>query len=464
VSRDIMAKKLWGARFKKEPNRDFFEFQSSIHYDYKLAQYDIYHSLIHVSALREAGILNEEEEKKLIAGLLELLRDIADNKFKPDLNSEDIHTDIQNKIEEKVGKPAYKLHSLRSRNEQIVFDEKLYCSQQGSILADLVRKVLSSLEFLAQKYGDSYFVGYTHTQRAQVLLFREYSLAFISMLGRDLRRLDNFMDSLWIYIGAGALAGTSIPKKAYNQAIKKSLTFLKEVGKGIGVAKSALDNVSSRDFIVEFLSILAIIQMHLSRLASDFILYSTKEFDFLDLPQEFCTGSSLMPHKKNPDFLELVRGYTGIIYGNLFSLLTLMKGLNLSYNRDMQLDKQALFSSVDIVKKELQLMADFLKKVSLKKENINRVLEDEYLYATELAEFLVYKGVPFQEAHQIVGRLIKYSEEKKVKIKDMPESLLKKFHQEFSSEVLKKILSPEYAISVKKSTFSKASSRNLRKK
>ena len=459
-----MTKKLWGARFRKKIDRGFFKFQKSIHYDYKLAQYDIYHSLIHVAALKEVGILNEEEEKRLIAGLLELLRDIADNKFKPDLNSEDIHTDIQNKIEKKIGKLSHKLHSLRSRNEQVVFDEKLYCSREAINIASQIRKVISSLESLAKKYKTFYFPGYTHTQRAQVLLFKDYILSFAYMLERDLKRLDNFINSLLVYIGAGALAGTSIPKKAYNEALKKFLGILKNVVKTAQIAKNAVDNVSSRDFIVEFLSILAIIQMHLSRLASDFILYSTKEFDFLDLPQEFCTGSSLMPHKKNPDFLELLRGYTGIIYGNLFSILTLMKGLNLSYNRDMQLDKEPLFSSVEIIREELRLLSEFLERVSLKEESIKRVLEDESLYATEVAEFLVYKGVPFKEAHKIVGKLIRYSEEKKIKIKDTSNSLLKRFHKSLTQEVLRKILSPEYALSLKKSISRAAPRRILRKK
>jgi argininosuccinate lyase len=273
------------------------------------------------------------------------------------------------------------------------------------------------------------------------------------MFERDFERLDAFVKKISIYIGSGALAGSAIPKSAYSEAIKKFLLDTKPQLKypKSETAKNSLDNVASRDFVIEFLNNLAILQMHLSRMAEDFILYSTKEFYFFDLPEEFCTGSSLMPHKKNPDFLELVRGNTGRIYGNLISVLTVMKGLPLTYNRDMQLDKEPLFSSAEVIEEELKIMAEFLKKVKLNKTKIAEVLEDEELYGTELIEFLVNEGVAFGEAHVSVGQLIRYAQDKHIKIKDMSDKLLRRFNKKLNHKKIRKIMDPEYAILSKKS-------------
>ena len=218
---------------------------------------------------------------------------------------------------------------------------------------------------------------------------------------------------------------------------------------------NSLESVSDRDFVIEFLSIISLIQLHLSRLASDFILYGGEEFSFFELPESFCTGSSLLPHKKNPDFLELVRGLTGKVYSNLVSVLVMMKGLPLTYNRDMQLNKESLFSSVDTIKEELKIMSKFIPKIKLSRTKINQILEDESLYATEIAQFLVYKGVPFKEAHHVVGKLISYSQRKKLKIKDMPNELIKSFHSKLNQKELIKIMTPEYVVSSRKSTSRK---------
>ncbi|MCF7887067.1 MAG: argininosuccinate lyase [Candidatus Omnitrophica bacterium] len=448
-----MSKQMWGGRFKKKISKDFFRFQKSIDFDWKLAEYDIYHSIIHTAALREAGILNKSEAKKLTDGLTDIFKEVQKGNFKPDSNSEDIHTDIQNRMEEKLGDLAQKLHTLRSRNDQIVFDQKWYCYKEGVYILSLLNVVLSSLNYLGNKYRDITLPGYTHTQRAQIVSFLDYTGAFFCMFERDFQRLDNFVKKSSIYIGSGALAGSAIPKSAYSEGIKK---FLKNIKPEIKQAKSktvknSLDNVASRDFVIEFLNILSILQMHLSRLAEDFILYSTKEFNFLDLPEEFCTGSSLMPHKKNPDFLELVRGSSGKIYGNLVSVLTTMKGIPLTYNRDMQLDKEPLFSSTETIEAELGVMCNFLKGVKLKKAQVAKALEDQELYATELVEFLVNKGVAFRVAHDIIGRLIRYSEDKSIKIKEMDDVDLAKFHKKLTAKEIKKIMTPEYAIASKKS-------------
>ncbi len=444
-----MEKKLWGGRFKKGTNKEFDAFSRSIEYDYKLAEYDVYHSLIHVEALSEERIISSAERKKLILALEGVLKDIKSGRFKFNSLSEDIHTDIQNKVEEKVGGVAFKLHTFRSRNEQIVFDEKFYCLREAESVSSLIKDLMKSLSYFSRRYNHILFPGYTHTQRAQVVKFSDYIGAYLSMLRRDLERLRYFIKSNVLWVRSGALAGSPVSRRSYLKAIRM---FKERYGEkvNIQVASNTLDNVASRDFIIDFLSVLSCIQMHLSRMAEDFILYSTKEFGFFDLPEEFCTGSSLMPHKKNPDFLELVRGTTGRVYGNLISLLVTMKGLPLTYNRDMQLDKESLFSSVEIVKSELKIMVEFIKGVRLNINAIKTALSDESLYATELATFLVYKGLPFKEAHSLVGKLIRYAEDRGFSLKDMPESVLRSFHRDLRPAVIKKIVNPENSTSSRK--------------
>ena len=449
-----MSKKLWGGRFEKAPDKDFFEFQKSIHYDYKLAKYDIQHSVIHINALHKSGLLKYAEYKKLADILSQLSREIEGiNKkdWQKILNSrkikgiEDIHTYIQHKVEENLGKKdkslALKLHTLRSRNDQIVFDEKYYLTQEGEVIRKKLAVLQKNVMFLMKKYEKKKqdFIGYTHTQRAQRISFFNYMLAYHNMFGRDIARISRFSKNLYIYIGAGALAGSSIFRKTYNEAIRE---YAQNAQGNFRPLRSSVDNVSDRDFIIEFLSILSIIQMHLSRMAEDFILYSTKEFSFVNLPDEYCTGSSLLSHKKNPDFLELVRGYTGKIYGNLFSILTTMKGLPLSYNRDMQLDKEPLFSSIETVKDELIIMAKFIKEMELKTENINEALKkDKILYANKLVNWLVRKqNIPFKQAHDKVGRVTLLLDKNDGEIKRIDEKKLLKIHSSLNKGILKKIL------------------------
>jgi argininosuccinate lyase len=447
-----MAKKLWGGRFKKQLDNEFYLFQKSIQYDHKLAAYDIYHSMIHISALVYTKILKPEEAHKLELELLAILKEVKSGKFKYNPLSEDIHTEIQNRLEKKHKNIALKMHSFRSRNDQVVFDEKYYCIHQALEIERLLARVFVSLFELSTKYKDNFFVGYTHTRRAQVIKFSNYILSFARMLERDLNHIEYFSKNTEICLGAGALAGSFIKKEDYDKAIKE---FIKKYSQDfpfkIALTKNSLDNVSSRDFIMEFLSILAVLQTHLSRLAEDFILYSTKEFDYFDLPEEFCTGSSHMPHKKNPDFLELVRGYTGRVYGNFFSLLTTMKGLPLTYNRDMQLDKEPLFSSVEIIKNELSILSRFLLGVRINEDAVEEALSDESLYATELAEHLVAKGMAFKTAHEVIGRLIRYSEDKKIKLTDIVDEILADFSVHLKKKEIKKIFDPSFAVKSKRS-------------
>jgi len=442
-----MNKKLWGGRFKKKPQKDFFEFQKSISYDWCLARYDLYHSLTHVEALAGSGILKKDEAGRLSCALRAILVDIQKGKFRPDETCEDIHSDIQNRVEKKVGKLAAKLHTLRSRNDQIVYDEKMYCLSQGLEISRLLSALLEALSHKYTECGKDFFVGYTHTRRAQVVYFGDYLAAYASMFLRDYQRLARYSEDMKIYLGSGALAGSALDPRYYRQKI--NIEGL--VRKNIEELNSPMDNVSDRDHVLDLLYILAALQTHLSRLAEDLILYSSAEFDLIDIPEQYCTGSSLMPHKKNPDFLELMRGHTGNVYGNLVSVLTMMKGLPLTYNRDMQLDKEPLFSSVGIIKRELTILSGLWEGLRLKKSGIARALADESLYATEIAQYLVFTGVAFGDAHQAVGKLIRYCEDNGVRISDMADGLLSTFSSGLTREAIRKVVNPHYAVSTKRS-------------
>jgi argininosuccinate lyase len=411
----------------------------------------VFHSIIHARVLAGSGIIGLQESKKIMEALYAILGEIDKGKFLPDPFSEDIHTDIHNRLEKRAGALAAKIHTMRSRNDQIVFDEKFYCLDEALHIQKSLSGVLDSFLFLVKKYEQQPFVGYTHTQRAQVILFSDYLIAYGHMLARDYNRIQRFYDSIVPFIGAGALAGSSLDRKDYDKAIDDFFSLKITRHCKPRSVENSLDNVSDRDFLLEFLGIISIIQMHLSRLSEDLILYSTQEFNYLELPEEFCTGSSLMPHKKNPDFLELMRGYTGRIYGNQMALLTTMKGLPMTYNRDMQLDKEPLFSSVEIIKDELGILARFMRGVTVKTAVVEAALQDESLYATELAEFLVFQGVVFKDAHDIVGRLIRYAQDQQVDIKKMPEKLLRSFHPKLTQAHVRRVMHATYAVTSKRS-------------
>ncbi|MCX5686080.1 MAG: argininosuccinate lyase [Candidatus Omnitrophica bacterium] len=432
-----MAKKFWGGRFTKKTNPLVEEFTKSIRYDYKLADYDISGSIIHVEILKKAGYLTTLEAARLKNGLIAIHKNVKDGTFRPDKNSEDIHTDIQNKLADKVGDAALKLHTARSRNEQVAFSTKLYCIDMIGKIRDEIEVMDASFEKLAGKNKTMMIPGFTHLRHAQPVYLKDYLSAYGRMLGRDSGRLENIAKSIELTMGAGALAGTPIASKFYSKYIRPTA--------------NSLDSVSDRDFVIEILNALAITGMHLSRLAEDLIIWSTKEFDFIEIDEAFCTGSSLMPQKKNPDVLELVRGYAGRLYGNLMSVLTIMKGLPLTYNRDMQLDKEPLFSSVEIVTEELKLMAGIIKTLRFNKAKIEEHLEDEALYATDLVYYLVDKGVPFKEAHAVIGRLVKHTIDNSIEIKSMSDAELKKFSEKFVHKEIIKLFDPKISVESKKS-------------
>lgn len=439
-----MAKKLWGGRFKKKADPLMDKFSKSIDYDCKLAEYDCLGSIYHVQVLKNAQIITSEEAKKLKTGLTKILSLIRKGKLIIDSKAEDIHTFIQNTLEKDIGKLALKLHTARSRNEQVAFDTKLYCLDNIFKTLEETSKVIKALSSKALAYKDFIIPGFTHLQHAEPVSLVYYLGAYMEMLKRDNKRLVNIADSIELTFGSGALAGTGIEKSFYD---------IKDVfhKKHLKSARNPIDAVSDRDFVLEILSALSIMGMHLSRMAEDFIIWLSKEFSYLDLDEAFCTGSSLMPHKKNADVLELIRGYTGRLSGNFLSVFTMMKGLPLAYNRDMQLDKEPLFNSFEIIHNELKLLTKVISSVKFNKEKIKEQLNDESLYATTLAHYLVTKGVAFKNAHDKIGKLISYSLEKNKNIKDMSDKELKKFSRFLDKKTVKKFMDPVFSVKLKTS-------------
>ncbi len=440
--------KLWGGRFTKKTNPLVEQFTKSIHYDQKLAEFDCIGSLTHIEILFKAKVLNIEEYKKLEKGLKEILEEIRNGPLKDIGSYEDIHSYIQKILENKVGSVALKLHTCRSRNDQVVFDMKFYCRHRVLDMREALVDVRESLVKLAKKNKGIYMPGYTHLQHAIPILLSEYLMVYSKMLEEDGRRLSYISENIKLTMGSGALAGTFIKSHNYNMAANELFSELKSE---IKPTTNPIYTVSDRDFILEILNALAIAGMHLSRLAEDFVLWATKEFDFIDIDESFCTGSSLMPQKKNPDVLELIRGYSGRLYGNLISVLVMMKGLPLSYNRDMQLDKEPLFNSFEIIESELKILAELLPNIKFKKENIAKQLEDECLYATDMTDYLVQKRVPFKEAHTIIGKLIHYKLTSWKEILSMTKDELKKFHPLLTPVVMKRIIDPKHSVESKKS-------------
>ncbi|MBP7055652.1 MAG: argininosuccinate lyase [Candidatus Omnitrophica bacterium] len=448
-----MTKKLWGGRFGKSTDPIVEDFTRSIQYDYKLAECDVLGSIAHVNVLKKCGYLKPGEASKLISGLKWIKAQIATGAFKPDLSVEDIHTQIQNLLEKNVGDVALKLHTARSRNDQVVFATKLYCKFEIAMLQSEIMAL--AVELLAKAGANKGVIipGFTHMQHAQPVYLSDYMKAYSVMLTRDSARLNNIFLNIHLTLGAGAIAGTPVEASKYRL---KAAEYLKEYcpdsSFDIEPTINSIDSVSDRDFVIEIISGLSILATHLSRLAEDLIIWSTKEFGFVELDDAYCTGSSLMPQKKNADVLELVRGYAGRLYGNLVSVLTMMKALPLSYNRDMQLDKESLFSSFETVSGELRVLKGLVKTLRFNKSRIEEYLKDESLYATDLVYYLVDLGVPFKKAHSLVGGLVKYSMETGIQIKAMPEDALKsRLHGNVSKKEILKRFDPDYSVKMKRS-------------
>lgn len=451
-----MTKKLWGGRFDKETDPLVEKFTRSIQFDHKLALYDVLGSMFHVGILAKAGYLTSPEFISLLDELLKIYEEIEKGAFEKDPDCEDIHTNIQNILEDKLGDLALKLHMARSRNDQVVFATKLYCKVTMKSLQDDIIKLVSSIDGLSVENESIIIPGFTHMQHAQPVYLKDYLGTYKKMLLRDIERLTYISNNIKITMGAGALAGTPISSEDYSKTANeffdnpqyKGLKKFKETFK-IESTENSLDSVSDRDFVIEIISALSIITIHLSRLSEDLIIWSTQEFGFVEIDEAFCTGSSLMPQKKNPDVLELIRGYVGRLNGNLISILTMMKGLPLTYNRDMQLDKEPLFDSFETVSLELKVLAGLIKTLKFNKTKIEECLKDESLYATDLVYYLVDKKVPFKQAHTIIGELLKYSINSGKKIKEMSEPKLKEFSEYFKKEEIVALFDPKKSVESK---------------
>jgi argininosuccinate lyase len=389
---------MWKGRFTEQTAELLQAFSESISYDWRLFRYDIQGSIAHAAALAKAKLITEEERRAIVDGLRDIARAIEQGeiKFKPEL--EDIHMHVEAELTRRIGPAGAKLHTARSRNDQVALDLRLYLRGECSPLTAAVRDLQRALLDLADRHRDVIMPGYTHLQRAQPVYFAHHLLAYMEMFDRDAERIRDCRKRMNVLpLGAGALAGSTIALD--RQLIADALHF-------DSLSQNSMDAVSDRDFVIELLAALSIIAMHLSRLSEDVILWSTAEFNFIALSDAFTTGSSLMPQKKNPDVAELTRGKTGRVYGALFSLLTTMKGLPMTYNRDMQEDKEPVFDALDTVRQSLTIFAAMLREAKCKTENCAHAVSDPALLATDVADYLVNRGIPFRNAHEIVGRAV----------------------------------------------------------
>jgi len=422
-----MNKKLWAGRFKEKTDKELEEFTESVSFDARLAIYDIQGSIAHAKMLAKCGIISEGEAERIIKGLEEIGEEIRAGKFKFRKELEDVHMNIEQALIERIGDTGKKLHTARSRNDQVALDERLYLRDEITQINLALDALIEAFTDLSKRYKDIVMPGFTHLQHAQPVLFKWWCEAYIAMLARDKERfLDVRKRVNRLPLGACALAGTTLPID--REYVAKLLEF-------DAVLENTLDAVSDRDYIVETLACVAIGMMHLSRLCEELVLFSSWEFSFIELPDSLTTGSSIMPQKKNPDAAELVRGKTGRVYGALVSILTVMKGLPLTYNRDMQEDKEALFDALDTYKASLNICTKMIKELRLNERRVEEAAEAGFIQATYLAEYLVGKDVPFREAHKVVGEVVRYCVENSLSLKDLPLKEYKSFNNAFEEDL-----------------------------
>lgn len=420
-------KKPWAGRFKGKTSKIVESFTESISFDHRLWRYDVRGSIAHAKMLGKQGIIPKEDSEKIINGLRDIAHEIESGKFRFRKDLEDIHMNIEAALIKKIGDVGGKLHTARSRNDQVALDLRLYLRAETREILSLIKKFQKTLLNIATKHLNSLMPGYTHMQRAQPVLLSHHLLAYVEMLQRDIERLKDASKRINLLpLGSCAIAGTALPiNRVY---VAKLLGFE-------GISQNSIDAVSDRDFAIEFLSNTALLIMHLSRLAEELILWSAEEFRFIELPDAYTTGSSIMPQKKNPDVAELIRGKTGRVYGNLLSLLTVMKGLPLSYNRDLQEDKLPVFDTVDTVKSCLIILNEMLPVTRFNTKRMHKTAGNAYSTATDIAEYLVKKGTPFRKAHEITGKIVLYCIEKKKRFEDLTLKELNTFSNLITSDI-----------------------------
>ena len=420
--------KTWSGRFRNRTHRLVETFTSSLSFDRRLYPYDLQGSVAHCKTLERAGVLSRKETAQILRGLEEVRSELESGRFSFAADDEDIHMAIERRLTELIGPIGGKLHTGRSRNDQVALDVRLYLRDALGALFDSLRRFQGVLLEKARGHLDVVMPGYTHLQRAQPVLFAHHLLAYVEMIDRDKGRVRDALVRLDVMpLGSGALAGTNYPVDRVYTA--RLLGFTQ-------VSENSLDAVSDRDFAIEVLASLSMVMMHLSRLSEELVLWASQEFQFVELPDSFCTGSSMMPQKKNPDVPELVRGKTGRVYGHLLALLTTLKGLPLSYNRDLQEDKEALFDAMSTVVASLEVSTELIKGLTVNRAALAKAAGSGYLLATELADYLVTKGVPFRQAHVTVGRVVRWCLDRKRDLRDLTLADLRSFSDRFDKEAL----------------------------
>ena len=424
--------KMWAGRFSKALDKQADDFNSSIHFDSRMYKQDIVGSMTHAIMLRRQGIITDTEEKQIQKGLSSILEDIEKGSLEIDMNAEDIHMFVEAELTKRIGDAGKKLHTARSRNDQVALDIRMYLMAECDEIGGLLKELIKAIRDLASKHKTTIMPGYTHLQRAQPITFAHHLLAYGMMFTRDFKRLIDAIDRMYenCPIGSCALAGTTYNTDREWEA--KRLGFS-------GISLNSIDGVSDRDFCVELLSCFALVMMHLSRFSEEIILWSSWEFKFVELDDSFTTGSSIMPQKKNPDMAELVRGKTGRVYGDLMALLTTLKGLPLAYNKDMQEDKEAVFDAVDTVKKCLGIFTPMIATMKPLPDNMLAAAGKGFINATDLADYLVKKGKPFRTAYKIVGEIVAYCIDNGLILETVPMEKYKEFDESFDGDLYNEI-------------------------
>ena len=422
--------KMWAGRFSKELDKQADDFNSSLHFDCKMYKQDIKGSVAHAQMLAKQGIITSEDAETIIKGLNSVLSDIEAGKLAFD-EGEDIHMFVEAELTKRIGDIGKRLHTARSRNDQVALDIRMYLRDETAEIIILIRELIASISEQAITHKDTILPGYTHLQRAQPITFAHHLLAYAMMFARDIERLKDAVKHMNLSpLGSCALAGTTFDID--RNAVADALGF-------DGITLNSIDGVSDRDFCVELMSAFSLIMMHLSRFSEEIILWSSWEFKFIELDDSYTTGSSIMPQKKNSDMAELVRGKTGRVYGNLFAMLTVLKGLPLAYNKDMQEDKEAVFDSIETVKKCLSIFAPMIKTMRVKKENMYKAAGEGFINATDLADYLVRKGLPFRSAYKIVGQIVGYCIDNGFVLETLPLEKYKEFSDLFTEDLFGEI-------------------------
>lgn len=419
--------KLWGGRFQKNTDKKVDDFNSSIRFDKRMYKQDIRGSIAHAKMLGKQGIIPREDSEQIVDELKNILHDINDGKVEFLIDAEDIHMNIEKILTDRIGDAGKRLHTGRSRNDQVALDIRMYLMDETEELKEMLAHAMEVLVDLAKEHTETIMPGYTHLQKAQPITFAHHAMAYFEMFKRDYSRLEDCRKRTSVMpLGSGALAGTT-----YNldrEFVKEELGFEE-------ITMNSLDGVSDRDFVIELASCLSMVMMHLSRFCEELILWSSHEFSFVEMDDAFSTGSSIMPQKKNPDVAELIRGKTGRVYGHLMGLFTTMKGIPLAYNKDMQEDKEPIFDALDTVKLCLPVFCDMIATMTIKKDNMLKGSKGGFTNATDVADYLVKKGLPFREAHEVVGRMVFYAIEKDIALDELTMDEFKDFSQNIEEDI-----------------------------